>query len=220
MISSRAEDYLEEMLMLECTGKDITVTLLAERLKVTKGTVVSAMRKLASAQMLYHERYSSLFLTDLGRRRALDIQRRHESCTSFFHEFLGVDIERAARMACEVEHCIDKTVEERLCALVDFFRNAKQEGQPWVKELTSAMGDSNTLPVPFFLLREGETGSIAKITAASAVRKKLIESGFSPNAPLQCLEEPHRGATIAVGLKGRRIAVPRNDIATVWVRKQ
>ncbi|MBQ6969876.1 MAG: MarR family transcriptional regulator, partial [Synergistaceae bacterium] len=46
MITARIEDYLEELFLLESTGRKVTVTDLAERLKITKGTVTATVQKL------------------------------------------------------------------------------------------------------------------------------------------------------------------------------
>ena len=43
MLSPRIEDYLEELFLLESTGRKVTVTDLADRLKITKGTVTATV---------------------------------------------------------------------------------------------------------------------------------------------------------------------------------
>lgn len=43
-VSASTEDYLEALFRLESQGKKLTVTALAEQLKRTKGTVVTAVK--------------------------------------------------------------------------------------------------------------------------------------------------------------------------------
>ena len=69
MLSPRIEDYLEELFLLESTGRKVTVTDLADRLKITKGTVTATVQKLVELELVKHERYGNLHLTDAGRRR-------------------------------------------------------------------------------------------------------------------------------------------------------
>ena len=52
MITPRIEDYLEELFLLESTGRNVTVTDLAERLNITKGTVTATVQKLVELEML------------------------------------------------------------------------------------------------------------------------------------------------------------------------
>ena len=63
MITARIEDYLEELFLLESTGRTVTVTDLAERLKITKGTVTATVQKLVEQGFLNHERYGALHLS-------------------------------------------------------------------------------------------------------------------------------------------------------------
>ncbi|MDR1648697.1 MAG: MarR family transcriptional regulator, partial [Synergistaceae bacterium] len=56
MITARTEDYLEEIFLIESTGRDITVTDLADRMGITKGTVTATVQKMVDAGMLNHER--------------------------------------------------------------------------------------------------------------------------------------------------------------------
>ena len=44
-VTSRLEDYLEALFLLEATGKKQTVTALAENLKLTKGTIATVVKK-------------------------------------------------------------------------------------------------------------------------------------------------------------------------------
>ena len=77
-LTARIEDYLEELYLLESTGREVTVTDLAERLGITKGTVTATVQKLVELGMVEHERYGALHLTPEGRRRGLEVFRRHE----------------------------------------------------------------------------------------------------------------------------------------------
>ena len=112
MITARIEDYLEELFLLESTGRTVTVTDLAERLKITKGTVTATVQKLVDQGFLNHERYGALHLTDSGRRKGLVVFRRHEGLRAFFHELLGLDREKSSEMACCMEHYVDAVTEE------------------------------------------------------------------------------------------------------------
>ncbi|MBQ9403410.1 MAG: metal-dependent transcriptional regulator, partial [Synergistaceae bacterium] len=139
MITARIEDYLEELFLLESTGRSVTVTDLAERLKITKGTVTATVQKLVELELVKHERYGNLHLTEAGRLKGMTVFRRHEGFRAFFHELLGLDREHSSEMACSMEHYVDTVTEERLYALLEYFRKAKAEHQPWVDEIFLAI---------------------------------------------------------------------------------
>ena len=138
-LTARIEDYLEELYLLESTGREVTVTDLAERLGITKGTVTATVQKLVELGMVEHERYGTLLLTPEGREKGKDVFRRHEGFRAFFHEMLGLDLERSSEMACCMEHYVDPVTEGRLYALLEYFRRARAEHEPWVGGLEKCL---------------------------------------------------------------------------------
>ena len=100
MLTARVEDYLEAIFSEEVRGRTATVTMLAEQLKVTKGTVVAAVRRLSEDGFLSHERYGSPALTESGRERALLMYRRHEHLSVLFSGVLGFEHNAAETAAC------------------------------------------------------------------------------------------------------------------------
>ena len=189
MITARIEDYLEELFLLESTGRSVTVTDLAERLKITKGTVTATVQKLVELELLKHERYGTLHLTDAGRLKGMTVFRRHEGFRAFFHELLGLDREHSSEMACSMEHYVDSTTEERLYALLEFFRKARAEHQPWVDEIFLAIEKPILLvPVPLTLCELKSEGAILRITADEPLRKKLMDMGFINGAEVELVK--------------------------------
>ncbi|MDO4785467.1 MAG: metal-dependent transcriptional regulator [Fretibacterium sp.] len=215
MITARIEDYLEELFLLESTGRTVTVTDLAERLKITKGTVTATVQKLVDQGFLNHERYGALHLTDSGRRKGLVVFRRHEGLRAFFHELLGLDREQSSEMACCMEHYIDTITEERLYALLEYFRRARAEREPWVDEAFVALEKPILLPLPLTLSQEGAKGQLIRLTADEPLRKRLMDSGFTSGTSVTLLQVKDGNYTVQV--KRRSLDLPLNEAATVWI---
>ena len=218
MITARIEDYLEEIFLLESTGRDITVTGLAERMGITKGTVTAAVQKMVDAGMLNHERYGSLHLTKEGRRNGLLIYRRHDGLRSFFHELLGLDRERSSEMACGMEHYMDTVTDDRLYAMLEFFRRAKADKEPWVDELFRAMDRTRvTLPNPLSVFENGQKGVVIRLSAEDKLRKQLQDTGFVTGATVACVDSASNDSML-VTLNDSEISLPRSEAAAVWLR--
>ena len=215
MITARIEDYLEELFLLESTGRIVTVTDLAERLKITKGTVTATVQKLVDQGFLNHERYGSLHLTDSGRRKGLVVFRRHEGLRAFFHELLGLDREKSSEMACCMEHYVDTITEERLYALLEYFRRARAEREPWVDEAFVALEKPILLPLPLTLSPEGTKGQVIRLTADDPLRKKLMDSGLTTGTVVTLLQVKDDEYTVQ--LKKRTLNLVLNEAAAVWV---
>ena len=218
MLSPRIEDYLEELFLLESTGRKVTVTDLADRLKITKGTVTATIQKLVELELVKHERYGNLHLTDAGRRRGMTVCHRHEGFRSFFHEMLGLDRDHSSDMACEMEHYIDPVTEERLYALLEYFRKAKAEHQPWVDEVFLAIEKPVLIvPVPLTLCETGSEGAILRITADEPLRKKLMKKGFAIGAEVRLTGNDSEIFTCEISHD--TVELPLNEAATVWIQQ-
>ena len=221
MITARIEDYLEELFLLESTGRSVTVTDLAERLKITKGTVTATVQKLVELELLKHERYGTLHLTDAGRLKGMTVFRRHEGFRAFFHELLGLDREHSSEMACSMEHYVDTVTEERLYALLEYFRKARAEHQPWVDEIFLAIEKPILLvPVPLTLCEPGSEGAILRITADEPLRKKLVETGFATGAEVKLVKHDNEKEIYTCKVNKHNIDLPLNEAAAIWIQQQ
>ena len=218
MLSPRIEDYLEELFLLESTGRKVTVTDLADRLKITKGTVTATVQKLVELELVRHERYGNLHLTDAGRRKGMTVFHRHEGFRAFFHELLGLDRDHSSEMACSMEHYVDNVTEERLYALLEYFRRARAEHQPWVDEIFLAIEKPILLvPVPLTLCEPGSEGAVLRLTADEPLRKELVKKGFVSGAEVSLLNVENDAFTCKVGRE--TITLPLNEAATIWIQQ-
>jgi len=127
------EDYLESISILAREDKVVRVTQISKVLGVKKPSVTSALKKLSKEELVEHERYGYVELTDEGKKVAEDVFHRHETLRHFLAEILGVDPEMAAKDACKMEHVISPATLERLAKFVDFVLNRPRGNPEWLK---------------------------------------------------------------------------------------
>ncbi|MGD8401870.1 MAG: metal-dependent transcriptional regulator [Bacillota bacterium] len=113
-ISPSLEDYLEAILHLKAENDIIRVTDLADKLHVAKSSVNQAVIKLMEKKLITHERYGPLELTELGIKRAQEVDERHRLLKCFFDQVLGVEEQVAEKDACNIEHYISAATLEKL----------------------------------------------------------------------------------------------------------
>ena len=189
-LTARVEDYLEAILEIEMSGEVATVTQIAKNLGVTKATVTAALKRLKIVELLEHERYGDVILTEEGRKRALVVYRRHEFLTDFFVRILGFSRKRAQQVACVMEHEIDEVTEKRLAAFTDAISVADRKNEPWVEALLAKLNDtSQPLPVPLCMVKDGTSGVIARLTAQHELRKRLISMGLVTGVELRSIKK-------------------------------
>ncbi|HQH78898.1 MAG TPA: metal-dependent transcriptional regulator [Synergistaceae bacterium] len=229
-VSSRTEDYLEEIFSLNLGGDVATVTTLAEHLGVTKATVVAAVRRLVALGLVAHEPYGALHLTEEGKREGLRIHRRHALLAGLFSDMLGMTPENASEVACAMEHSLNDDTERRLFALADFLYRARRGGHPWTTDLQHALGHPCRLPRPLPMLPPGEPGVVTRVATGEAERERLRHLGLFPGADVVLLEirEGERALRLRTFSEGSAFSghhappreerpISREDGAKIWV---
>jgi DtxR family Mn-dependent transcriptional regulator len=112
------EDYLEMVSFLSDEGR-VRVTDIAARLGFSKPSVLTGLRLLEEKDLIRHERYGSVSLTEKGRKLAGDIRERHVLIKAFLESKLGVCEETAEKDACKMEHILSEETFEKLKAYLN-----------------------------------------------------------------------------------------------------
>ena len=126
ILTSGLEDYVEAIFLLQLEKGVARVKDVAQMLKVTKASVVGALKILQDKGLIVHEKYGYIELTQKGILKAEEIYRKHKNLCSFFTEILKVDLEQAEKDACGIEHHISERTLRSLIALADFLREKRE----------------------------------------------------------------------------------------------
>lgn len=126
-ISPALEDYLRVILELQEADEPIRVTDLAQKLGVAKSSVNQAVARLVDMDLLVHERYGPLELTECGVAKAEEIRERHQNLRQFFSDILAVDPGIAEQDACNIEHYISPAT---MAKLVDYLNGLLNSDRP------------------------------------------------------------------------------------------
>lgn len=97
------EDYLELIADLIEDGNEARQVDIAARLGVSQPTVAKMLGKLAAEGLVSRKPYRGVFLTEAGRRMALESRNRHQIVEAFLRA-LGVSPETARIDAEGIEH--------------------------------------------------------------------------------------------------------------------
>ncbi len=117
-VSESLEDYLEAIrALIESHGHAHTRDI-AGRLGVTMPSVTRALQLLAKQGHIVYRKNYPILLTASGEEIAEEVQRRHSFLEGFFRDHLGLEEDKASRMACKIEHIVDFDTMARWEALV------------------------------------------------------------------------------------------------------
>lgn len=117
-LGQSGEDYLEAVLVLGQEKRSVRVKDVAERLGVSRPSVVLALAGLEAKGLVRHERYGGIELTPPGRRVAQETDRRHRLVKAFLVRVLGVKEATADKDACRIEHSLSPETVSRLVKFV------------------------------------------------------------------------------------------------------
>ena len=128
-LTPRMEQYLEVIAQLEREREVIRVRDIASRMEVKMPSVTSALNSLVSSDLIRHERYEHVTLTEEGRAVAQGVQRRHDVLLEFLTGVMDIPSEVAEKDACDMEHVISPLTLERLVEFIEFAKSCPCGGE-------------------------------------------------------------------------------------------
>ena len=118
-LSVSTQNYLKVIWGIsEWSDVPVTATVIAQKTGLKVSSVSDAVRKMTAQGLVSHARYGAVELTDLGRKHALDMVRRHRLLETFLVQVLGYDWDQVHDEAENLEHAISDFMVERLDAFL------------------------------------------------------------------------------------------------------
>ncbi len=103
MSSLTEENYLKTLYHKEQEA-NVSVKEIAKQLDIKMPTVNSMIKKLAEKKLVKYEKYKSIELTDLGRKKALSILRKHRLTELFLTQIMNLGWGQVHDIAEQIEH--------------------------------------------------------------------------------------------------------------------
>jgi DtxR family transcriptional regulator, Mn-dependent transcriptional regulator len=116
MPSRAIEDYLKTIYKAEQKSAKVTNSQVAVQMGVKPASATAMIKKLAKQNLVTHEPYHGIQLTDAGRKIALEVLRHHRLIELYLSEALGVPWDKVHAEAENLEHAISEELEDRMDA--------------------------------------------------------------------------------------------------------
>lgn len=113
-LSRSVEDYLKVVLRLTTAGRPASTSEIARELGLSAPSVSAKVKRLAEQELLSHEPYRGVRLTDDGRRVALRVLRRHRIIETYLVASLGYRWDDVHQQAERLEHAVSDDLIERM----------------------------------------------------------------------------------------------------------
>lgn len=126
-LTNSMEDYLEAISKLKQKKRYVRVKDISKELKVKMPSVTGALKALADRNLVKHEKYEYVELTDEGLKIAEEIKRRHDLISEFLVNILKLEPEIAEKDACKIEHSVSSITFDRLVKLIEYLKASSQD---------------------------------------------------------------------------------------------
>ncbi len=209
-LSETQEDYLLDILEQVKTNSVARIKDIAQKRRVSLPTAVSAIKTLAEKNIIKHEKYSYIQLTDYGLSIAQTLIERKRQILKFLVNTLGLDEDIALKDAHKLEHDLSDETLNMLMKLNEFLAL-----NPHIKaefDKFSKMEAKMTLNE----LKVGESARIVKILD-SPIKNKLLSMGAKPQTIVKVEKKAPLGDPIEVTLLGYHLTLRKDEAQNIVV---
>jgi Mn-dependent DtxR family transcriptional regulator len=122
-LSPNEEDYIEMIYRLQKGMTSVKITDLSKALNIKPSSVSNMVKKLQQKNLLTHELYGSIILSDLGKDMGKKFLDRHNTVCEFL-KLIGLD-EYLHEETEKIEHTISVETLVKINNLISFFQENK-----------------------------------------------------------------------------------------------
>lgn len=121
MLTLSEENYIKAIFHLEAvSGKEISTNAIARKLDTKASSVTDMMKKLDEKELVVYKKYQGVSLTDLGRKIATGVIRKHRLWEVFLVEKLNFSWDEVHDVAEQLEHIKSPKLINELDAFLGF----------------------------------------------------------------------------------------------------
>jgi len=245
-LTESLEDYLEAIYRLQRENDTVRVKEIADFVGVKMPSVSSALRALMDRDLVDHERYGEVTLTEQGQQTAEFLCRRHFALTALLRDILGLDEEQAEREACGIEHALSAETLRRLLMLIDFIERCPRGGEVWLEHMLErwenppceqdcaaciasihppsmnpfAARTETSNATTLDRLEPGQRGKVLRLSGQPQIRRRLMDMGLTPGAEIEVERLAPLGDPIEIEVRGYHLSLRKREAAGIAVEPQ
>lgn len=191
------EEYLEAMLRLRETGKDLSTTNIAGMLKISPASVSGMLKKLLKEGYIEHKPYKGAQLTKRGEIVANRILRKHRLIEKFLYS-LGLSKRKVHTEACKLEHHVSDELEGLIKKRVEKPRK--------VKGLLSLID-----------IECGEEACILSVEGGNRVIRRLEDMGLTPGTKIKVTRTAPFNGPIEISVRNSCLVIGQGMAKKIFV---
>lgn len=217
MISNTEENYLKALFHLTtqtADKKDAGTNELAQYLGVKPASVNDMLKKLKLKKLIDYEKYGKVKMTANGRRKAIDVIRKHRLWETFLYEKLGFTWDEVHEVAEQLEHIDSPKLIEKLDKFL-----GHPETDPHGDAIPNAKGE---LKIQYRkTLAEMTVGKKCKMIAvkdnSATFLQYVVQVGLGISSKIKVLHRAEYDAMLEIEVDGKKSVVSQKFAENIFV---
>jgi DtxR family Mn-dependent transcriptional regulator len=121
LLTQTEENYLKAIYSLAYANSNkVSTTLISAELNTKASSVTDMIQKLADKDLVHYKKYQGVSLTEVGKRIAVEIVRKHRLWEVFLVNKLNYNWDEVHELAEQLEHIKSETLIDKLEAFLEF----------------------------------------------------------------------------------------------------
>jgi DtxR family Mn-dependent transcriptional regulator len=195
-LTETQEDYLKQIFLIEEIRDAVPTQMLSERLGVTPASVTGMLKKLTELNLITHEPYRGVRLTEMGKKVALEIVRHHRLIELYLTEALGYSWDEVHEEAEKLEHVISENFEARIAEYLGHPTH-DPHGDP-IPSVDLELPPALDL-VPLTEMESGDSGLVKRVRTQDKDELNLLTIlKITLNSPIVVIEKEKNGMRVKI----------------------
>jgi len=217
MLSHTEENYLKALFHLTTESIDKSkagTNELAAHLNVKPASVNDMLKKLKEKKLISYEKYGKISLTTEGKRKAVDIVRKHRLWETFLYEKLEFSWDEVHEIAEQLEHIQSAKLIDKLDKLLNY-----PEFDPHGDAIPNAKGELDIKPRK--TLSEIAIGKTCKLIAvkdnSATFLQYVVKVGLGISSKIKVLSRQDYDANLEIEVNGKKSTVSQKFAENIYV---
>ena len=217
MLSHTEENYLKALFHLTTGSMDKSkagTNELAAHLNVKPASVNDMLKKLKEKKLINYEKYGKISLTAEGKRKAVDIVRKHRLWETFLYEKLEFSWDEVHEIAEQLEHIQSAKLIDKLDKFLNY-----PEFDPHGDAIPNAKGELDIKPRK--TLSEIAIGKTCKLIAvkdnSATFLQYVVKVGLGISSKIKVLSRQDYDANLEIEVNGKKSTVSQKFAENIYV---
>ncbi len=216
MLSYTEENYLKALLKISMDNEieEVGTNELATALAIKPATANDMLKKLKEKEMVDYEKYGKIKLTTEGKKKAIDVIRKHRLWETFLYKKLEFNWDEVHEVAEQLEHIQSAKLVDKLDKFLDY-----PEFDPHGDPIPNKKGE---LKVQFKKrLSDVAVGNSCKMVAvkdnSTSFLQYVVKAGLGINNEISVVSKQEYDALTVIEVNGIRSSVSQKFTENIFV---